>query len=103
MGSLPKIEYVDGDPSDLRPRERTPAEQAEFDAVTAAGRQLRFDLIAACPELAQPFDEVDADGFDDESPHLQMGAIARYLSDRLRANDTRCFGPRCAKASATPS
>ena len=51
---------------------------------------VRPTLIRACPELLKPFEQSDADDHAD-LPYLQMGAIARYLGERLRRRETGCF------------
>ena len=54
--------------------------------------EVRPALIAACPELAVPFAEADADDYAD-LPYLQMAAVARYLGERMRKGETDGFGP----------
>lgn len=55
--------------------------------------EVRDALVAACPELAGPLADNDADPVDQGLPYVEMSAIARHLGAKLREGESDCLPP----------
>jgi hypothetical protein len=55
--------------------------------------EVRHALVAACPELAGPLADNDANPGNQGLPYVEMSAIATHLGAKLREGETDCFRP----------